>query len=345
MPDPYLSEVKFLGSGNQDFLEIALDAGTDPSTIEIVVYHPNGTVRTTNTLGAPDSSNAGKDIYTIESANSATFNGVHKNGAIAVVQDGNVVQFLSFESTLSPDVGPAAGLTSVPTGPTGQGESVESTDGGNSYSVNTTPSKGTIPCFLAGTLIETDEGPRPVEDIQPGMSVLTTDDGPQTVIWAGTRQLKLEESSAAQTRPIRIPANALGRGQPASDLVVSPNHRILIRDPMCLHLFEVRDVFVAAKFLFGHYGISHVPLALPVRLHHLLLDTHAVITANGMKAESLFNGDVASTGFADDIVGESAIPETLPRHSAPARRVLKAREAATLLKEIDKQATFHLKVS
>lgn len=345
MPDPFISEVKFLGAGNQDFVEIALDAGTDPSTIQLVVYHPSGMVRTTNDLGTADSSNAGKDVYSIDAANSGTFNGVHKNGAIALVEDGVVVQFISFESTITPTSGPAAGMTSTPLGPTGQGESLETTDGGASYSVNDTPSKGTIPCFLVGTMIATDNCARAVEDLRPGDQIATMDHGNQTVVWVGERQLSLEESSDTKSRPIRIPAHTFGSGQPNKDTYVSPNHRILVRDQMCQQLFGTREVFAAAKFLVGFRGISDAPVALPIQFHHILLDGHEVISANGLATESLFNGTIAAEGFASLEADEATGLVDFKPHKAPARRVLNAREAHQLLRELDKQETFHLKVS
>ncbi|UZD90231.1 Hint domain-containing protein [Cognatishimia activa] len=345
MPDPYFSEVKFLGAGNQDFVEIALDAGTDPSTIQLVVYHPNGTVRTTNDLDSPDSSNAGKDIYSIDSAGSDTFNGVHKNGAIALVENGVVVQFISFESTLTPSNGPAAGMTSTALGGTAQGESLESTDGGGSYGVNTAPSKGTIPCFLAGTQIKSVGGETAVEDIVSGDQLETRDNGLQTVIWVGKRCLTLDESSDPKTRPIRIPAQALGAGAPHIDTYISPNHRVLISDHLCQQLFGSREVFIAAKFLLGHRGIGHAPVALPIWVHHVLFEHHEVITANGLPAESLFHGTVAAEGFSSE---GSEVPtglEGFTHHDSPARKVLKSGEAALLLRELEKQETFHLMVS
>lgn len=345
MPDPYFSEVKFLGAGNQDFVEIALEAGTDPSTIQMVVYHPNGTVRTTNDLGSADSTNAGKDVYSIDAANSDTFNGVHKNGAIALVEDGVVVQFISFEATVTPSNGPAAGMTSTALGGTGQGESLETTNGGSSYSVNTAPSKGTIPCFLAGTMIATPNGARTVEDLTPGDQVTTRDRGPQTVIWVGERQLTLDESSDPKSRPIRVPAHTFGTGQPGKDTYVSPNHRVFVSDPLCQHLFGAREVFVAAKFLLGFRGISHAPVALPILFHHILLESHEVVSANGLATESLFNGEIAAVGFSETETAAAAGIGGFEPHDGPARRVLKAREASQLSRELEKQETFHLKVS
>ena len=42
MPDPYLSEIKYLGSATQDFVEIAVDAGADvvghPDVLDAILY-------------------------------------------------------------------------------------------------------------------------------------------------------------------------------------------------------------------------------------------------------------------------------------------------------------------
>lgn len=345
MPDPYISEVKFLGAGNQDFVEIALDAGTDPSTIQLIVYHPSGSVRTTNDLGSPDGTMAGKDIYSIDSANSGSFNGVHKNGAVALVENGTVIQFISFEREVTATNGPAAGMTSTELGGTGNGESLETTDGGGSYGIQTAPSKGTIPCFLSGTFIQTPDGVRAVEHLAPGDLVLTADGGAQQVLWVGRRQLTLDEASDPQSRPIRIPARALGPGRPAHDTYVSPNHRVLVSDVLCRQLFDCAETFVAAKFLIGFKGIGHAPVALPVQFHHILLKDHHVLFANGLGAESLFHGDMASEGFAAGQTDLSADLSGFAMHERPARRVLKAREAELLVQAMSDLAEFQLKVS
>ena len=345
MPDPFVSEVKFLGAGNVDFVEIALDAGSDPSDVQIVVYHPNGTVRTTNDLGTPEDTVAGKDIYVIESANSATFNGVHKNGAIAVVEDGVVVQFISFESEFTATDGPAAGMTSAPLGGTGQGESLETTDGGATYSVNTTPSKGTVPCFLEGTLIQTDQGPLPVQDLVAGDLVETKDNGFEPILWVGSCQLSLDQNSDSMARPVRIPARALGAACPAQDTFVSANHRLLFTHILCFELFGNREVLIAAKFLMGYNGIGHAPVALPIRFHHILFEKHQVICANGMKAESLFHGKIAGEAFSEESSEGMDSLAKFAEHTRAARRILKAHEVQRLMRELAREQTFHLKVS
>lgn len=83
---------------------------------------------------------------------------------------------------------------------------------------------GTVPCFVAGTMIATQDGLRPIETLQPGDLVLTEDDGPQPLRWIGTRTVAAQENFA----PIEISANTFGAH---GALRLSPQHRILMRDP------------------------------------------------------------------------------------------------------------------
>ena len=46
-----------------------------------------------------------------------------------------------------------------------------------------------IPCFTAGTLIDTPSGPRAVEELRPGDLVTTRDHGPAPLLWAGASRL------------------------------------------------------------------------------------------------------------------------------------------------------------
>lgn len=332
MPDPYLSEIKFLGAGNQDFIEVVVDEGADVSGLQIVIYNPNGTVRTINDLeNGPDSTSAGHDIYSFNSGSSSTFNGVHKNGAVALVQDGEVLQFVSFEATVEADGGPANGETSDALGGTGSGESLQSTDGGGSYAVNEAPSQGTIPCFLAGTLIYTPGGNRKIEEIAAGDQVMT-ETGVRVVSWVGQRRLNRLEAQHDAKRPICIPAHSFGQGLPFQDLEVSPNHRILVTGSTCEMLFGRAQVFVAAKFLVGFLGIDFALPGKPVQYHHLLLEDHTVLTANGLPAESLFHGAISAEGFEQDqAAGAIYALEGFAPHKQAAHQVLKKHEAQLLM--------------
>lgn len=148
-----------------------------------------------------------------------------------------------------------------------------------------------IPCFAAGTMIETDRGQVAVEALRAGDLVRTRDAGLQPVRWVGARKLTSDVLAAApDLRPIRIRAGALGAGTPAADLIVSPQHRILVRSKIAVRMFGAAEVLVAAKQLLQLDGID-VATDLPdVTYVHFLCDDHQVVISNGAETESLYTG-------------------------------------------------------
>lgn len=152
----------------------------------------------------------------------------------------------------------------------------------------------TVPCFTSGTMIETADGLRAVEDIAVGDLVQTADHGLQKLRWTGRRELGAEElSSMPNLRPIRIRAGALGRQMPAHDLIVSPQHRILVRSRIAQRLFDANEVLVAAKQLLAIDGIEIAEDVEDVVYIHLMFDRHEVIYSNGAATESLYAGPEA----------------------------------------------------
>jgi hypothetical protein len=142
-------------------------------------------------------------------------------------------------------------------------------------------------CFSAGTLIQTDRGARRVEDLRPGDGVVTLDRGVQPLRWAGSRLLSGEELSAnPHLCPIRIAAGALGPGLPERELIVSPQHRLLLRSAVAQRMFGSAEVLAAARHLLGVPGVEVLDPP-EVAYFHLLFDAHEIIFANGAPAESL----------------------------------------------------------
>lgn len=150
------------------------------------------------------------------------------------------------------------------------------------------------PCFTRGTMIDTPQGRVAVENLLPGDLVLTRDHGAQPLRWIGSRKL----SGALLTlfgdmRPIRIRAGALGRKVPAADLVVSPQHRVLVRSRIAERMFGESEVLVAAKQLLVVDGVDIVQDMAEVEYFHLLFDSHEIVMSNGAETESLFTGPQA----------------------------------------------------
>ena len=153
---------------------------------------------------------------------------------------------------------------------------------------------GCFPCFVRGTLIETEQGAVAVEDLAPGMRVLTHDRGPQPLRWIGSRALcsrALVINPAM--RPIRIAAGALGNDLPRRDLLVSPQHRVLVRSKIAQKMFGAPEVLVAAKQLLQISGIDVAHDLAAVEYFHFLFDRHEIVLSEGAATESLYTGSEA----------------------------------------------------
>lgn len=228
----YFSEVGYQDAP-QNFFEVAVPAGTDVSGYSIAIYNASGVLQTTMAFPAPNATLYGQDVYTFDEF---TPGGVEYGAseAIALIDDtGTVVQFVSFEGkTVSPTTGPAAGETSTSLGFLNSGETFETTDDGASYNAQSTPNRGTISCFAAGTLIETPFGLRHVETLRAGDLVTTIDNGAMPIIWTNAAEVPLDGPDS-DARPVLIKVGALGAGRPSRDMIVSPHHRITASSQVC----------------------------------------------------------------------------------------------------------------
>jgi hypothetical protein len=135
------------------------------------------------------------------------------------------------------------------------------------------------PCYVAGTSILTPDGEVAVETIQPGDTVMTSDAGclvPQTVIWTGVRQIDLAgHPKPSSVAPIRFRRGALARDLPRRDLLLSPDHCLCIDGGL-----------IPAKFLVNGTTIVRDHTLTPVSYHHIELEKHALLIAEGVEAES-----------------------------------------------------------
>ncbi len=141
--------------------------------------------------------------------------------------------------------------------------------------------------MVTGTLIETDRGQKPVEELEVGDMVLTKDDGLQPVRWIASRTLDAAALAADPAlRPIRIRAGALGEARPARDLVVSPQHCLLIDDWRCELLFGEDEVLAPARALLNDKTITIEHGAEEVTYYHFMFDRHQIVYSNGAETES-----------------------------------------------------------
>ena len=194
-----------------------------------------------------------------------------------------------------------------------------------------------IACFTPGTMIDTHSGPRAVETLAAGDTVLTRDRGYQTLRWVGRKTLEpadLRRNMALQ--PILIRRGALGPDSPQRDTMVSRQHRVLVQDGRCELLFGEPEVFVRALHLLDLPDVLAAVLPTVTYLH-LMFDRHEVIRADGTWSESFQPGPRSLGGLDDDQQAEVvAVFPTLDQPVtdttyAAARLTLKAHEARVLL--------------
>ncbi|KEJ90581.1 Hint domain-containing protein [Sulfitobacter donghicola] len=185
-----------------------------------------------------------------------------------------------------------------------------------------------VPCFVAGTLIATPDGDRRAETLQPGDLVMTKDEGAQPLRWLGSRKV----AATGDFAPIHIRANTLGQHR---DLLVSPLHRVLIKDNLAELLFGEAEVLVAARDLVNDHSITRREGG-EVTYVHLLFDRHQVVFSEGLETESFLPGPQTASSFEAEVVEEiySVFPELDPETGAgypiAARRMLKRYEAELL---------------
>lgn len=150
-------------------------------------------------------------------------------------------------------------------------------------------------CFTAGTQILTGSGGHvAIEDLKPGDMVLTVDHGPQKIRWIGARHFTAGEiKKSPSLRPVRIRAGAMGGGRPRNDLIVSPQHRVLVNSKIVQKMFGEEEVLVAAKQLVSIDGIDVVDEIGDVTYYHFLCNQHEIVFANGVQTESLYTGPEA----------------------------------------------------
>jgi len=131
-------------------------------------------------------------------------------------------------------------------------------------------------CFMAGTMIRTPDGEVAVEDLERGDLVITADGRSVPVTWLGVQTVSRLFADPNRVWPIRIKAGALADNVPSRDLLISPDHAIL-----------VDDVLVQAGALINGSSIvreGDVPATFTY--FHVETEDHSLILAHDVPSET-----------------------------------------------------------
>lgn len=195
-----------------------------------------------------------------------------------------------------------------------------------------------VPCFTPGTLIATPFGETPVEELQVGDQVVTRDNGLQEIRWIASRRLGGGDlAQAPDMKPVLIKAGALGAGLPDRDIILSPWHRILVKNDKTVLFFDAPEVLATAGHLTGMAGVSVIDVTA-VAYIHFMCDQHQLVMSNGYWSESFRPDDAALDGLGAQHT--RAIYDLFPELRdaggraayEPARRALNKTESSLLVR-------------
>ena len=164
------------------------------------------------------------------------------------------------------------------------------------------------PCYCSGTLIRVASNDGlvdvPVEHLAIGDRVVTSSGAHRPIRWLGHRTVECRRHPRPhETMPVRITAHAFGDNRPARDLFLSPGHAI------CIDLLG--EVLIPAVALVNGSTIQQIEVD-ETTYWHIELDSHDVIFAENLPAESYL--DMGNRGFfaEGDVVTLDASPDADP---------------------------------
>jgi hypothetical protein len=234
--------------------------------------------------------------------------GAAPSGLISMYHATIDLRGLTFSTSLTPAYDPTAGVLTVGADTLKVGTGLAATD----FSTTADAFGGTllteVSCYAAGTAIATPSGEVAVEALRPGHIVRTATGRLAPVAWVGRMAIDLARHPAPQhAAPVRIAADAFAPGLPRRDLLLSPDHALMIAGAL-----------IPARKLVNGATISQDLDAESVTYVHVELDRHDLLLAEGLPAESYLD-----TGNRGQFTGGDA-PHEAPRFDLdPEAAVLK----------------------
>lgn len=179
-----------------------------------------------------------------------------------------------------------------------------------------------VTCFTPGTQILTPNGEVVVESLKAGDLVLTADGRALPVRWLGRQTISTIFGDKLRVLPIRIKAGALDDNVPSRDLLVSPDHAILIDGVLAQAGTLVNETSIVRE--------ANVPPVLTY--YHIELDDHSVIFAEKTPVET-FVDNVDRLRFDNWSEHEALYPNGKPIAELPFPRAKGQRQVPVRIRD------------
>ncbi len=240
-------------------------------------------------LATADAAGSGTITFAQGSPSSLTLDaGVVPANAIAGFTDGDTLDLIGFDpATATAAYDSGTGVLTVSDAAGRQAAMAMTGDFADEYLQLAQDASGAgvavtldeAPCFCPGTLILTDRGEVPVEDLKIGDRVMTAAGRPSVIRWLGYRSFSGRfVAGRPGMLPVCIRAGALADGVPRRDLHVSPLHSMLLD-----------GYLVPAGLLLNGRSITQAESVDRLDYIHIELEHHAVVWAEGAASESFLD--------------------------------------------------------
>jgi hypothetical protein len=178
-------------------------------------------------------------------------------------------------------------------------------------------------CFMAGAMIRTPDGEAAVETLRRGDLVMTADGAAKPVAWLGRQTISALFADPARNWPVRVRAGALGDNVPSRDLLLSPDHALL-----------VGGVLFHAGALVNGTSILRETQAPPTWVYyHVELEDHSLILAENTPAET-FVDNVERRNFDNWAEHEALYPDGKPMAELPYPRAKGGRQVPARIRAL-----------
>ena len=139
-----------------------------------------------------------------------------------------------------------------------------------------------VACYVTGTRIRTTRADVPVEALRVGDLAVTASGHVRPITWIGHREVDCTTLDApSECWPVRVIAGAFGADLPERDLWLSPGHPVVVGSGTNEHLVPI-------MCLINGTSIARMP-AETVTYWHIELDSHDILLAEGLPAESFLD--------------------------------------------------------
>ncbi len=163
-----------------------------------------------------------------------------------------------------------------------------------------------LPGVAAGTLVDTPDGPRPVESLRPGDDVLTGGAAVCKLRWNDTREVV----AIGQTAPVLIRAPYFGLND---DLRVTPSTRMLVSGAAVEYQFGTDAVLIRACDMVNNVSIKRDHSRPVIVFHHLMLDDHDCVSVGRCRVETVLLSDLLAADGAQG-AARLGLGDSIPRN-------------------------------